>query len=285
MQTDMLTPGLIDVVGGSPDVLQWPITAAIRSIELTPDNFRFVAVGHTEWPHVVPPDWTGGVQSTLWIVVRKDGKWRTTGSIEFYEGRDGTGSPLSSGLKDWWYYAPEIGQPQPGDLVGVFIAAGDQRRKDVRSVNERSAIVTFVVLPGDRGTFSYEDPAEPPAPPPDLLTDTAALHLLYDFLKVDNLKDAQQSITGLRERVTFTVDYETIKAQLADTTSTDQASAFEKINGKLDDLAAEQGQLVQFVQAAEHKADTFRHDARTFIKDARSQLAKIAQHGDPPKSL
>jgi hypothetical protein len=119
------------------------------------------------WPHVTPPGWDGGIQSTLWIVVQKDGQWRSTGSIEFYQGRVGTGSPLSSALADWWYYAPEIGQPQPGETVGLFIAAGDQRRKDVRSVEERSNIVTFTVPPYDTGAFTFADVPAPPVPQPD----------------------------------------------------------------------------------------------------------------------
>jgi hypothetical protein len=38
---------------------------------------------------------------------------------------------------------------------------------------------------------------------------------LFAFLKVTTLKDAKQSITGLRERVKFTEDYETLKFALS----------------------------------------------------------------------
>jgi hypothetical protein len=103
-----------------------------------------------------------------WAVSSDDGQWRTTGSIEFWKGRTQTQSPLSSGLQDWWYYAPEIGQPQPGETVGVFYAAGDQRRKDVRTVEERTNIVTFVVPPNDTGTFSFA--AVPPVITPPVVT-------------------------------------------------------------------------------------------------------------------
>src|SRR4051812_34825572 len=157
MSADAIDPTAIEVVGGSPDVRSWPVTATIRSVELTPGEVRFTADLPT-WPHVTPPGWDGGIQSTLWIVVKRGGQWRSTGSIEFYETRKGTGSPLSSGQADWWYYAPEIGQPQPGEVVGLFIAAGDQRRKDVRSVEERSNIVTFTVPANDTGVFSFETP-------------------------------------------------------------------------------------------------------------------------------
>jgi hypothetical protein len=163
---DAIDPALIEIVGGSPDVRSWKVTAAIRLVELTPAEVKFIAVGQTDWPHVTPPGWDGGIQSTLWIVVNRGGQWRATGSIEFYETRKGTGSPLSSAQADWWYYAPEIGQPQPGELVGLFIAAGDQRRKDVRSVEERSNIVTFTVPPNDTGTFTFAA-VDSPVPPVD----------------------------------------------------------------------------------------------------------------------
>lgn len=168
MAHDMLEATLIEVVGGSPDVRRWSITAAIRGVTLTPRAVSFAAT-IPNWPHVRPPGWGGSVQYTLWIAVRgSDGQWRATGSIEFYGGeqpRLDTGSPLSSGLADWWYYAPEIGQPQPGETVGLFIAAGDQRRKDVRSVEERSNIVTFTVPAGDMGAWQFADTE--PLPMPD----------------------------------------------------------------------------------------------------------------------
>jgi hypothetical protein len=164
--TDAIDPDDIEVTGGSPNVLGWPITATITGVQLAPQEVSVAASGTTPWPHVTPEGWASGIQYTLWIVVRRDGQWRTTGSIEFWATRTGTGSPLSSGLKDWWYYAPEIGQPQPGDTVGLFIAAGDQRRKDLRSVEQRSNIVTFTVPPNDSGTFTFAA-VDSPAPPVD----------------------------------------------------------------------------------------------------------------------
>jgi hypothetical protein len=159
---DAIDPQAIQVVGGSPDVRSWRVTAALRRVELRPNDF-LVQADIPGWKQVTPPGWDGGIQYTLWVIVRKDGAWRTTGSIEFWSTRPGVGGPLSDALHNWWYYAPEIGQPQPGETVGVFIAAGDQRRKDVRSVEERSNIVTLVVPPGDTGTFDFAPvPVLPP---------------------------------------------------------------------------------------------------------------------------
>lgn len=197
---DAINPADIDVVGGSPNVLGWHRTAAIRGVELTPTNVHFAA-DIPGWPHVVPPGWDNGIQSTLWIVVNRDGRWRATGSIEFWETRDGTGSPLSSALADWWYYAPEIGQPQPGEVVGLFIAAGDQRRKDIRSVEERSSIVTFTVPPNDTGTFLFGiDPPMPPVPvdPPSTTT--------LDELKALILAEGQKAEAFRQEARKFVAD-------------------------------------------------------------------------------
>lgn len=161
---DAIDPQSIQVVGGSPDVRQWRVTASISRVTLWPGNFEATATNEA-WPDKIPPGWDGPIQSTLWIVRYSDGQWRSTGSLEFWKGRTQTGSPLSSGLTDWWYYAPEIGQPQPGETVGVFFAAGDQRRKDVRTVEERTNIVTFVVPANDTGSFSFA-PVPPVVTPP-----------------------------------------------------------------------------------------------------------------------
>lgn len=166
---DAIDPASLQVVGGSPDVRSWRPTAAITRVTLWEGNVEVDAI-IPNWPEQVPPGWDGPIQFTLWIVVQKDGVWRATGSLEFWKGKTQTGSPLSSGLKDWWYYAPEIGQPQPGEVVGLFIAAGDQRRKDMRTVTERSNIVAFRVPANDTGSFDFAvvPPSVPPVitPPP-----------------------------------------------------------------------------------------------------------------------
>jgi hypothetical protein len=197
---DAIDPASIQIVGGSPDVRFWRVTAPLRRVELTPTDVRWQA-DIPGWRHVTPPGWDGGIQSTLFIVVKKDGQWRTTGSIEFWATRAGSGSPLSSGLRDWWYYAPEIGQPQPGETIGVFVAAGDLRRKDVESAQERSNIVTLVVPANDTGVFDFAPvstnpappvvtPPSPPAPSPPVPPSTALPDLSAVTTRIDQL--AQQ---------------------------------------------------------------------------------------------
>lgn len=165
---DAIDPGSIQVVGGSPDVRHWAVTATVTRVTLWSGNLEVIAPAVDGWPQSIPPGWDGPIQYTLWLVVQKDGVWRTTGSLEFWKGKTQTGSPLSSALADWYYYAPEIGQPQPGDVVGLFLANGDQRRKDVRIVEQRTNIVAFKVPANDAGNFEFA--AVPPSVPPPVVT-------------------------------------------------------------------------------------------------------------------
>jgi len=168
---DMIDPGTVQVVGGSPDVRDWPITAALTRLEFLPTDVRVDFTkrdGRGRWPDVVPPGWDGPIQWTLWAVIKVDGQWFTTGCIEFWNDREGVGGPFSAARQDWYYFVPEMHhQPGPGEQVGFFVAAGDQRRKDVRSVIERSNIVLLTVPPGDRGVFTFDGTIPDPAPGPD----------------------------------------------------------------------------------------------------------------------
>jgi hypothetical protein len=180
-QIDQIPIADMRVVGGSPDVRGWPVTAAITSIEFTPSNFyvHFTREsGATRWPDVVPPGWDGSIEFTLWTVVNVGGTWYTTGCVEFWSGRewDGVGGPYANAAKDWYFQAAQIGghQPTTGELVGFFVTAGDQRVKDVHLIAERSNIVAVNVPPNQSGKFDFSTdtappiitPAPPPPPPP-----------------------------------------------------------------------------------------------------------------------
>jgi len=169
---DMIDPGTVQVVGGSPDVRDWAITAAITRIEFLPNDVRVEFTkqnGPGRWPDVVPPGWDGPIQWTLWAVIKVDGQWFTTGCIEFWNDREGVGGPFSAARQDWYYFVPEMNhQPGPGEQVGFFACAGDQRRKDIRSVEERSNIVTLPVPVHDSGVFTFDGTVPPmPGPGPD----------------------------------------------------------------------------------------------------------------------
>jgi hypothetical protein len=149
------------VSGGSPaDVANWSVTARLTALDFQGNG---VAVQFTKrdgpgrWPDVVPPGWGGGIEYTLWMVVNVDGRWYTSGGVEYWNGLGRSGGPPSAFTSNW-YYSPAVWgplathQPAPGEQVGFFVTAGDARAKDVRAVTERSNVV-MVPFPSDGGAY------------------------------------------------------------------------------------------------------------------------------------
>ena len=153
-QIDMHT---VIVRGPAGDVANWPVTTQMRVLDF---NFGGVFVDFTaksSWPDVVPPGWDGGIEYTLWMIEKVNGQWITAGGVEFWRGLDRSGGPPSRFASNW-YYNPQVWgelashQPAPGEQVGFFVTAGDQRAKDVRIVTERSNVV-LVSFPSDGGAY------------------------------------------------------------------------------------------------------------------------------------
>ena len=154
----------VTVTAASPaDVANWPITTLITTLDLRGDG-AFVNFskkdGPGRWPDVTPPGWDGPIQYTLWMVEFINGRWYTSGGIEFWYGLGRNGGPPSQYGRNW-YYSPEVWgilanrQPAPGEQVGFFITAGDARARDVAIVRERSNVV-LVPFPTDGGAvFQY----------------------------------------------------------------------------------------------------------------------------------
>ena len=186
----------------SPDVHSWAETAHITRIVFEPNNFRVEFDKHDSWPNVIPPGWDGPIQYTLWPVISVNGQWFTTGAIEFWKERGGVDGPYSNGAKDWWGKMPPMDavQPKAGDKVGFMVVAGDQRLKDVRSVEERSAIVWLTVPANDSGVFNFTPGTTPPLPPPvpvPTSPDLTALTNRVEGLAL-RLVTAEQAIEQLR---------------------------------------------------------------------------------------
>ena len=97
----------------------------------------------------------------MWAVVNVNGRWYTSGFIEMWQGRDGTGAPiLSDFARNWAYdsrWGPMMGhQPQPGEQMGFFVSAGDARGfSGVTSLRERSNVVVVSLPAGDNGFFGF----------------------------------------------------------------------------------------------------------------------------------
>lgn len=169
------------------DITDWPETAAITSIDFLPNDFIIrhnKENGPGRWPDVHIPGWgngaddPGNIQWTLWVVISVNGRWLTTGCLEFWNGRNNVHGPFSNAAKDWYYQAGDMAgrQPQAGERVGFIVTAGDHRLKDISIVRERSKVAWITVPANDTGTFLFqiepepkpepEPQPEPPPPPP-----------------------------------------------------------------------------------------------------------------------
>jgi len=139
------------------DVANWPVTTQIRVIDANFGGWFVDFSAKNSWPEVVPPGWDGGIQYTLWIVEKINGQWITAGGVEYWRSLARQGGPPSR-LAGNWYYSPGVWnelashQPAPGEQVGIFVTAGDQRAKDVRVVTERSNVV-LIPFPSDGGAY------------------------------------------------------------------------------------------------------------------------------------
>jgi len=143
-------------------VASWPATATISSISFRSDG---VAVefskknGPGRWPDVIPPGWDGPIQYTLWIAMNIGGRWHTCGTIEYWSGLAASGGDVTRNNQiaaNWTYQCgPMARQPAPGEQVGFFVTAGDQRLKDVAATHERSNTI-IVPFPSSAGqTFTF----------------------------------------------------------------------------------------------------------------------------------
>jgi hypothetical protein len=154
---DQIDMHSVIVRGPGGDVANWPVTTRIRVLDANFSGFVVDFDAKSRWPEVVPPGWDGGIQYTLWIVENINGRWITAGGVEYWKGLARQGGPPSR-LAGNWYYSPGVWselathQPAPGEQVGFFVTAGDQRAKDVRAVTARSNVV-LVPFPSDGGAY------------------------------------------------------------------------------------------------------------------------------------
>jgi hypothetical protein len=137
------------------DVAVWPETTRITSVEFTGNAMRVDfdrREGSNRWPDQVPPGFAGPLQYTLGMCRFVQNDWHCSAVVEFWYGRslDDT-APPSRFWREWWYDGARWGPlatnpPQEGDLVGVYVGAGDLRgrswtRATCPGICERSNIV------------------------------------------------------------------------------------------------------------------------------------------------
>jgi hypothetical protein len=112
------------------------------------------------WPDVRPPGWDGPLLYTLWIVLKINGQWYTSGCIQYWRGLWENGGPVAQYGQNWYYdparWGPMAGyQPSPGEQVGFFITAGDARNNGVSILKERSNVVVVPFPSGGGQRFTF----------------------------------------------------------------------------------------------------------------------------------
>jgi hypothetical protein len=124
----------VTVYNSPADIASWPVTTSITRLEMKrPDGLSFTFPAQDTWPNYFVPGWNGGhLQYTVWAVVKVNGRWYTSGFIQFWRGRPSTGAPILTDFAINWAYdsrwGPMMGhQPVVGEQMGFFVSAGDAR--------------------------------------------------------------------------------------------------------------------------------------------------------------
>lgn len=176
--TDMLNIQQAQIVN-SPDVRNWPVTTALTAVSFDGAVTRVDFTkkdGANRWPDVTPPGWSGPLEYTLWLFVNNNGQWVGSGFIQFWNGRDGSGTSADPDVPSiyhaHWYYAERWapifghGPIKAGEQIGFMVTSGNQRDSvGPDSVHERSNVVVFAAT--DNGHYSFAAaPVPVPTPTP-----------------------------------------------------------------------------------------------------------------------
>jgi len=136
------------------DLADWPVTTSLTRVQFSDDGVHVEFSkqdGDGRWPDVTPADWDGPLQYTLGLAEYIDGQWYASAAIQYWYGLYASGGnvALDNQIAVNWYYDGRWGalqgrQPATGELVGVFIVAGNVRGVTDGSqspVRERSNVV------------------------------------------------------------------------------------------------------------------------------------------------
>ena len=208
-------------IHSSPDVRSWAQTATLTRIELGHQGVHVDFTKQREWPDLIPPGWTGPLQYTLWLFVNVGGTWHAGGVVEFWRGRDWTGAytqpSLAQHLAENWIHDdgwPIAYTPSAGEQIGFMVTAGDERRKDVHVVGERSNVV--LVTMQDTGVFAFAE--QPPSGPPPSLPPPAAPPLAATDLTpaLNAIAALDARVVALEQRAADKTDVAAIRTDIAD---------------------------------------------------------------------
>ena len=152
------------ILSSPPDLGSWGETSKITSIDFTSDAFLVDfdrRTGPNRWPDVGFGD--GTLQYTLGMCLNINGHWYCSGIVQFWFGRELEASGRPNEIAVAWFYdfarwGPMTGhQPAPGEVVGLFAAAGNLRGAGYSGITcprvcERTN-VALVPWPGGSASF------------------------------------------------------------------------------------------------------------------------------------
>lgn len=162
------------------DVSAWPQTATMTRVTFNgyETSVQFTKqYGPDRWPDVVPAGWDGPLQYTLWLFLKQGDHWVGSGFIQFWYGRQGSGSAadpdVPSVFDKHWYYGTawrpmdQHGPIRPGESIGFMVTSGNARfATGPMGPMERSNVV--VVPAADVADYTFASTPPPPVvvPPP-----------------------------------------------------------------------------------------------------------------------
>jgi hypothetical protein len=154
------------IFNNPPDLAFWPATTNITLVQFRGDALIVEfdkRVGDGRWPNL-PFDPGGrsdggGIQYTLGMCFKINGQWYCSAVVNFWQDRELEAAAAPSSIPQTWYYdgrwGPMAGYlPAQGEMVGMFVVAGNVRNilsGSLSLMKERSGIV---LVPFDRGNGS-----------------------------------------------------------------------------------------------------------------------------------
>jgi hypothetical protein len=173
---DAIDMSQVAVYNSPSDIASWPVTGAITQVNIDPTLGVYVTSNKVSAPFASPPPLPGqwpqpasgpslGLQYTLWAVVEISGTWYTSGFVQMWIGRPGTGAkPIGTDWSQNWAYDARWGPmssyvPTPGSQMGFFLTAGNARgQRDVTTVRERTNVVLVTLPANETGVFTFTYP-------------------------------------------------------------------------------------------------------------------------------
>lgn len=171
IDSDEIDPRSVTWVGG-PSIGTFTKTASMRSVSIERDGVRLAftkQTGPDRWPDQPFGAAGGNLQYCLGMICRVDGRWVGSAPDERWFGRDISGGPIQSqDIGDGtgrgqvaanWFYDRRWGalegyQPKPGELIGLFVVAGDARNNNCPLEERSNIIVVALPQPGTTQTFT-----------------------------------------------------------------------------------------------------------------------------------